>query len=72
LFVLSLQNAPDALRAEVFDATGRLLRSLDLQPVGGQLTTTLDLQDLPQGTYLLRLSDGQNWGGMRLSKMGGR
>jgi subtilisin-like proprotein convertase family protein len=72
LFVVSLQNAPDALRAEVFDATGRLLRSLDLQPVGGQLTTTLDLQDLPQGTYLLRLSDGQNWGGIRLSKMGGQ
>ena len=72
LFVLSLQNAPDALRAEVFDATGRLMRSLDLQPIGGQLTTTLDLQDLPQGTYLLRLSDGQNWGGIRLSKMGGQ
>ncbi|MBK6993400.1 MAG: T9SS type A sorting domain-containing protein [Lewinellaceae bacterium] len=72
LFVLTLQNAPDALHAEVFDATGRLLQSIDLQPVGGQLTTTLDLQDLPQGTYLLRLSDGQNWGGVRLSKVGGR
>ncbi len=72
LFVVKLQNAPDALRAEVFDAVGRLLQTLDLQPVGGQLTTTLDLQDLPQGTYFLRLSDGQNWGGVRLSKVGGR
>ena len=72
LFVLKLQNAPDALRAEVFDAVGRLLQTLDLQPVGGQLTTTIDLQDLPQGTYFLRLSDGQNWGGVRLSKIGGR
>jgi len=72
LFVLTLQNAPDALHAEVFDATGRLLKSIDLQPVGGQLTTTLDLQDLPQGTYLLRLSDGQNWGGIRLSKVAGQ
>jgi len=71
LFVLTLQNAPDALRAEVFDATGRLLRSLTLQPQGGQVSTTLDLQDLPQGTYLLRMSDGQNWGGVRLSKTGG-
>lgn len=70
LFVLTLQSAPDALRAEVFDATGRLLQSIDLQPVGGQVNTTLDLQHLPQGTYLLRLSDGQNWGGVRLSKVG--
>ncbi|MFN0176731.1 MAG: reprolysin-like metallopeptidase [Saprospiraceae bacterium] len=72
LFVLTLQNAPDALHAEVFDAIGRLLQSIDLQPVSGQLTTTLNLQDLPQGTYLLRLSDGQNWGSVRLSKVGGR
>jgi len=70
LFVLTLQNAPDALRAEVFDATGRLMQSLDLNPISGQLSTTLDLQDLPQGTYFLRLSDGQNWGGVRLSKVG--
>ncbi|MFN0034077.1 MAG: reprolysin-like metallopeptidase [Saprospiraceae bacterium] len=72
LFVLTLQSAPDALRAEVFDATGRLLQSLELQPVGGQLTTTLDLRELPQGTYFLRLSDGENWGGVRLSKVGGQ
>ncbi len=70
LFVLSLQNAPEVLRAEVFDATGRLLQSLDFQPTGGQLSVTLDLQDLPQGTYLLRLTDGQSWGGIRLSKVG--
>ncbi len=72
LFTLTMLNAPDVLHAEVFDVTGRLLQSLSLQPVGGQLTTTLDLQDLPQGTYLLRLSDGQNWGGVRLSKADGR
>ncbi|MDO8367512.1 MAG: T9SS type A sorting domain-containing protein, partial [Saprospiraceae bacterium] len=71
LFVLTMQNAPDALHADVFDATGRLLQSIDFQTVGGQFTTTIDLQDLPQGTYLLRLSDGQNWGGVRLIKVDG-
>ncbi len=70
LFVLSLQNSPGVLRAEVFDATGRVMRSLNLEPSGSQFTTVLDLQDLPQGTYFLRLSDGKNWGGVRLSKMG--
>lgn len=70
LFVLTLQSAPDALHAQIFDATGRLLQSLELQPQGGSLTTTLHLEHLPQGTYLLRLSDGQNWGGIRLSKVG--
>jgi len=72
LFVLTLQNAPDVLHAEVFDVTGRLLQSLDLNSIAGKLTTTFDLQDLPQGTYLLRLSDGKNWGGVRLSKVGGQ
>lgn len=70
LFVLSLQNAPESLRVEIFDAQGRLLQSLNFTPNGGAFSTTLDLQDLPQGSYLLRLSDGQNWGGIRLSKIG--
>lgn len=68
-FVLSMQNAPGTLRAEVFDATGRLLQSLHLQPLGGAFTTTLDLHALPQGIYFLRLSDGIDSGGVRLNKM---
>ena len=69
LFQLTMQHAPAVLRAEVFDGAGRLLRSLNFAPNGGQFTTTLDLQDLPNGTYILRLTDGQQWGGVRLSKM---
>jgi len=69
LFVLSMQNAPGTLRAEVFDATGRLLQSLHLKPLGAAFTTTLDLHALPQGIYFLRLSDGKDSGAVRLSKM---
>lgn len=69
LFVISLHHAPQALRAEVYDATGRLLQSTEIQSPGGQSVTTLDLQQLPQGTYLLRLTDGKEWGGVRLMKM---
>jgi subtilisin-like proprotein convertase family protein len=69
LFVISMQQAPPSLRAEVFDAAGRLLQSIEIQSPGGQSVTTIDLQDLPQGTYLLRLSDGKQWGGVRLMKM---
>jgi subtilisin-like proprotein convertase family protein len=72
LFDLRLQHAPEILRVEVFDVTGQLLQSLNLQPVGGQLTTTLNLQHLPTGTYFLRLCDGQKWGGVRLFKENGR
>jgi subtilisin-like proprotein convertase family protein len=68
LFVVTLQNAPAALRAEVFDATGRLLRSLDWQSANGQFNTTLDLQHYPNGVYFLRLNDGKNQGGVRLIK----
>lgn len=72
LFVLTLHTSVDALRAEVLDVTGRILQTIDLQPIDGHLTRILDLQDLPQGTYLLRVTDGYNWGGVRLSKVGGR
>lgn len=69
LFQLVMQQAPASLHAEVFDAAGRMLHSLDFAPHGGQFTTTLDLRDLPNGTYILRLTDGQQWGGVRLSKV---
>ncbi len=69
LFQLTMQQAPASLRAEVFDAAGRLLRALNFAPNGGQFTTSIDLRELPNGTYLLRLTDGQQWGGVRLSKV---
>jgi subtilisin-like proprotein convertase family protein len=69
LFQLTLQQAPITLRTEVFDAAGRLLRSTDFTPHGGTFSTLLDLRDLPNGTYILRLTDGQQWGGVRLSKV---
>lgn len=68
LFVVAMQNAPVAMRAEVFDATGRLLRSLEWQSANGQMSATLDLQQYPQGVYILRLNDGKNQGGVRLIK----
>ena len=67
LFRLDMQQAPATLRAEVFDASGRILRTLDLTPAGGQFSTLIDLQDVPQGIYVLRLTDGANWGSVRLS-----
>jgi hypothetical protein len=69
LFLLTLQQAPSTLRAEVFDAAGRIVRSLDFAPAGGQFSEWLDLQDAPQGVYVLRLTDGVQWGSVRLSVM---
>ena len=66
-FVLKMQEAPATLQVQVFDATGRNLRSLLFAPQAGYFSATLDLNDLPQGTYLLRLTDGKNVGGVRLS-----
>ena len=67
LFRLLVKNAPDALHAEVLDATGRSLRAVDFAPNGGSFTTLLDLTDLPQGIYALRLTDGRHSGALRLS-----
>jgi subtilisin-like proprotein convertase family protein len=69
LFELTMHQAPAVLRGEVFDGAGRLLRSLDFAPNSGQFKTMLDLQDMPNGTYILRLTDGKHWGGVRLSKV---
>ncbi len=68
LFVLTMSRAPETLRAEVFDASGRMVRSLDFTPGGGTFTTSLDIQELPNGTYILRLTDGKRWGAARLGK----
>ncbi len=68
LFRLSLHNAPaGALRADVFDAAGRLVLTQQLSSAGGEFQTTVDLSGVPQGLYLLRLSDDKNWGTVRLS-----
>ena len=68
LFVITMNSAPETLRAEVFDASGRMIRLLDFTPGGGTFSTTIDIRELPNGTYILRLSDGKQWGGVRLSK----
>jgi hypothetical protein len=70
LFQFTMNQAPATLRAEVFDATGRSIRLLDFTPTnGGEFSASIDLQDFPQGIYLLRLTDGTSWGSVRLSVM---
>ncbi|MCW5922538.1 MAG: proprotein convertase P-domain-containing protein [Saprospiraceae bacterium] len=70
LFRVAMEHAPATLRAELFDAAGRRVRTLDFNPgAGGAFSTLLDLQDAPQGIYLLRLTDGVQWGSVRLSVM---
>jgi subtilisin-like proprotein convertase family protein len=66
-FMLTIQQAPAALQASVYDAAGRYMHSWNFEPGSGTFSTLLDLSDLPQGIYFLRLTDGKNAGGMRLS-----
>ncbi len=70
LFRLTLQNAPEVLFAEIFDMAGHFIESLEFQAVNGKLETMLDLHVLPNGTYLLLLSDGKMRGSIYLSKAG--
>ncbi|MCC6281891.1 MAG: T9SS type A sorting domain-containing protein, partial [Saprospiraceae bacterium] len=67
LFYLNLQQAPASLHGDIFDMTGRSLRRMDFTPGNGVLQTQIDVQDLPQGIYLLRLTDGVQTGTLRLS-----
>jgi subtilisin-like proprotein convertase family protein len=67
MFQISLADAPSVLRGDVADITGRVLRHLDFQPGGGIFHTQIDLHELPQGVYVLRLTDGHQTGAVRLS-----
>jgi hypothetical protein len=67
LFHLNLQEAPATLHGDIFDMTGRSLRRLDFSPGQGAFSTKIDIQDLPQGIYILRLTDGASAGSVRLS-----
>ncbi|MEZ4927195.1 MAG: M12 family metallo-peptidase [Saprospiraceae bacterium] len=69
LFHMTLELAPVNLETQVYDAAGRLLQTLNFTPNGGRFETNLDLRNMPNGTYILRLTDGKQWGGVRLSKM---
>lgn len=68
LFRLVVQKAPERLFTQVFDMTGRLLKSFDLQAANGKLETTLDLQAFPNGPYMLLLNDGKIQGSLLLNK----
>jgi hypothetical protein len=66
-FLLTLRNAPSgALRADVFDAAGRLLFQHKTDSNGQQFSTVLDLTGLPSGVYSLRLVSGREVGAARL------
>jgi subtilisin-like proprotein convertase family protein len=59
LFRLLLQNAPNTIRAEVYSSAGQLLQHQTLESLTGRMETSLHLEHYPQGTYLLRLTNGE-------------
>jgi subtilisin-like proprotein convertase family protein len=66
-FLLTLNRAPNELQVQVLDAAGRLLHTVQYSPVGSNFSTSLDLEALPQGIYFLQITDGRQWGALRLS-----
>lgn len=66
LFRLQFGQAPSEFHTDVFDATGKLLYNEHFSTSGGEFQTVLELDHLPQGMYMLRLSDGKSTGAVRL------
>ncbi len=61
--VLSAQLSGTApARVEVFDLLGRPVQQLDLGTVGGQQSVQLSVQQLPAGTYWVRVTEGGRFG----------
>jgi hypothetical protein len=65
-FLLRFADAPSRFQADVFDAAGKLLQSREVGSAGGVFQTEIDLTALPQGMYLLRLTDGRRTGAVPL------
>ncbi len=69
LFLLVLHDAPEGtLRADVFDAGGRLVFQQKYEPANQKFSAPLDLTGFPAGTYTLRLVRGNQVGAVRLVK----
>lgn len=50
------------LSAELYHISGQLMRPITIQAVpNGQMTLLLEVKDYPAGTYLLRISSGDNY-----------
>ena len=63
LFEVILANLPSQqLRLDVFAGNGRLLRTFQMET----MVKPLDLTDLPNGMYVLRISDREKTGAVRL------
>jgi hypothetical protein len=56
--IADLPTRPEALRADVFDNSGRLVYQTQWLNSGNSLTEILDLERLPAGRYTLRLQQG--------------
>ncbi|MBK8555692.1 MAG: T9SS type A sorting domain-containing protein [Lewinellaceae bacterium] len=66
-FLVTVSNpAIQTLRADVYDATGRLLIQENWGSGGAALAQAIDLTHLPQGIYTLRLNNGQQALAIRL------
>lgn len=58
LYNLHIATVLDVIWIEVFNISGQLLQQKELEPVNGALDTTVNLTQLPDGVYVLRLTDG--------------
>jgi flagellar hook assembly protein FlgD len=57
-FAIPEQMSADNVRLELYDLLGRQVKTIPAAEASGRVEQTLDVSNLPSGTYLLRLSAG--------------
>jgi subtilisin-like proprotein convertase family protein len=67
LNIISTTLNNQGLQGAIFNTKGQLLRRLEIAQ--GTSTTRIDLSDLPDGIYMLQLTDGAQVGSVRLTKI---
>ncbi len=60
VYTVQIKGAAEQYTFEVYDFSGRMLIQQQNQAVYGQLNTQIDMSGFAAGTYLLRISDGDN------------
>jgi uncharacterized protein YvpB len=68
MYNVQISGAAEQYTLEVYDLTGRILVQQQNQAAYGQLNTQIDMSMYAAGSYILRISDGDNAQFVKLEK----
>jgi len=68
-FELRGRNASQTIKISIWDVTGSVLQSFEIQPFENSFSTDINLSNQPDGIYFLQMMDGTRYENARLVKI---